>query len=40
VECIFFTICAREVSITFVTTSYECEEVTFHCWWRFTAFQL
>jgi len=36
----FFTICARNVSITFVMTSCECEEVTFHCRWRFTTFQL
>jgi len=28
---IFLTICARNVSIIFVTTSCECEEVTFHC---------
>jgi len=29
VEYIFFTICGRNVSITFVMTSCECEEVDF-----------
>jgi len=40
VQYIIFTICARNVSITFMTTFCECEEVACHCRWRFTAFQL